>query len=1119
MEQVRVDVGATKQEYGVFTRFCKHTIDSIHIDFLNRIDANTIGVDNVKAFMQSKKPYLTQLFNNFRQIEQEYPSSVSEYKVEPKLRPTTDSCFSSCYNTNFGDGTFDGWYGYYGVNSSPDNNIGPFNITGVTGGYIGPQVKAAGPDPNTGNDYQLRITAGSATDWFLSNYSTYSMSQVSPWATAPYSVMMGDSNRNGQGTAILSQSFYVTPTTSSLTYQYSVFLENPSGHAYYAQPFFSVVVLDQNGDTIPICGQYAVSADSGEKFHFKGIWYPVESDSVYWKPWTIVNVPLKAYVGQCITILFQVQDCSLGGHFGYAYVTASCSPLQLITSSPNFCGQDSVSLTAPPGATYYAWIHGVGDTILSDTNQQTVWVKDSGTYTVITTPVTGATCADTISIHVGKIPGPPPHPKFKADTVCAGQRTMFVNTSDSAYGFSWDFYNIGNYNISDTNKDTVYWTFLNPGIYVTKLNEILKNGCGASVYDTIIVDTNVTNPSFTASPTCFGDTTFFTPSAAGATTYDWNFGDPASGTKDSSKLIAPGHVFTAPGNYTVTLTANNRGGCGAVASQVITIYAVPTPVIRGKDTICPGTPDTLFASGGTTYIWNNTYTTSSLPAAPTVTKTYTLAAYNGTCFKDTTFTIVVVPAPNATALASKDSVCKGDTITLFGHGGTNYLWTKGSTTSVISTDSTVHNITIVSDTTFKLYEHGGTCKDSVSVTIKLIKAVTATYNQQFDSICPGDNDVLTVTGAGGVVTGYKWSTGATTSTITVNPTANTTYTATVYGKCDSVKQLITVKIDPLPAPVITGPQWECKGEPATLTVSSSSNPTTYLWSNGSTKTTITTTGITANTTYTVYATNTLGCKDSSTYTVDLRTAPGIDITPPALACAGNDVVLTATGSGQGPFTYTWEPGGATTDTITVNPSTKTTYTVTVSNGCNSTKTTVVTPDNPALSACCNKTILIGEDTTIVAGGPKMRSYSWAPDTGLICLTPSCDTVQVTPTVTTTYTVTGTDSLGCQVERLVTITIEIPCFSLNIPNVFTPDNKGSLGLDNVFYIKTENITGWSLVIFDRWGKEMYNSTNPNEFWDGTTKGGANAADGVYYYIVTGTCQSVTYKKEGFVQLIR
>jgi gliding motility-associated-like protein len=194
------------------------------------------------------------------------------------------------------------------------------------------------------------------------------------------------------------------------------------------------------------------------------------------------------------------------------------------------------------------------------------------------------------------------------------------------------------------------------------------------------------------------------------------------------------------------------------------------------------------------------------------------------------------------------------------------------------------------------------------------------------------------------------------------------------------------------------------------------------------------------------------------------------------------------------------------------------YTVTVTNGCKASKTVTLQPDIPKMTACCDKVILLGDDTVITANGITNNPFTWSP--AVNCLNPPlCNSVQVAPTETTTYTVTMTDSLGCQVEQLVTITVEIPCTNFIVPNVFTPNYAGPLGENNVFYIKTENLSAWSIIIFDRWGKEMYKSSNPNQYWAGTSEGGGQAPSGVYYYIINATCQGNTYKKDGFVQLIR
>ena len=155
-------------------------------------------------------------------------------------------------------------------------------------------------------------------------------------------------------------------------------------------------------------------------------------------------------------------------------------------------------------------------------------------------------------------------------------------------------------------------------------------------------------------------------------------------------------------------------------------------------------------------------------------------------------------------------------------------------------------------------------------------------------------------------------------------------------------------------------------------------------------------------------------------------------------------------------------GGATTDTMTVMTCVPTTYTITVSNGCITTKTTTVTPDVPSISACCNTTIPLGDSTLLVASGSNMVYYSWTP--GGICLSSNCDSMEVAPTVTTTYTVSGIDSLGCSVQRVVTIVVgpaSVPSISgTGFVNIYPNPSSTSFTVDlpTKAMIKVCDVTG-------------------------------------------------------------
>ena len=727
MENIRVANNLSAEDFATFTRFEENPLQVLKAGLLSDARKENFDAIAVSNTLKTTENNIRLLYLKFKNAKKMYPSSVSEY-ARPRVVPSVNPCDSTgCNNMGFENGNFNGWYGYYATKA---NNCVTATISGITGGALGAVTEACN-DPVTASynalttDYQLSITSGG------NDAIVPSISRVSPWG-GTHSVMLGDSTWLGFGAAILSKTFLVTPGNENLTYEYAVLLENP-GHCYGNQPIFSVTILDENGDTIPACGEYLVTSGYGihgfDSTLYEGTW-------VYYKNWNMTTVPLNHYVGQCVTITFESTDCGQGGHFGYAYVDASCSPLTVTTSSPNICGTDSVELSAPPGAGSYFW-SGPANGILSNDSLQNIWVDSAGTYSVVVNPILGHLCSDTISVTLGKLPAASIHPNFTSNIVCAGQPTSFTNTSNPISGtFNWDFYNLGNYN--DTNVVNPTWTYALPGTYTVKLEELF-GGCGTDTLITVKVDSNLVNPTFTINPTCFGDSSFFTPHAPGATIYDWIFGDPATGIHDSSTLANPGHLFSSAGTFTVTLKVANGGGCSSDTSIAITIYAPPTPHIAGIDTICPGSKDTLWATGGASYIWMPSGSTNAyLPAAPTVTKTFTLEAFNGTCQKDTTFTINVVATPSVT-LSGPSSIALGDSGILSANCNvpatfswapsssvTHPTWASTEATPTVTTTYTCTAVTACGTFTATITVTVGPCANSYNEPICIATVDTAT---------------------------------------------------------------------------------------------------------------------------------------------------------------------------------------------------------------------------------------------------------------------------------------------------------------------------------------------------------------------------------------------------------
>ena len=215
----------------------------------------------------------------------------------------------------------------------------------------------------------------------------------------------------------------------------------------------------------------------------------------------------------------------------------------------------------------------------------------------------------------------------------------------------------------------------------------------------------------------------------------------------------------------------------------------------------------------------------------------------------------------------------------------------------------------------------------------------------------------------------------------------------------------TVTVNQLPTVVISASSPICPNVNYTMTASGASS---YAWSlNGSPFGTwnplYVSTGSSGDNTYSVTGTNTANCSATASKVITVNPKPVITITPNSpTICFGNTATLTAGGASS----YVWSNLLATSS-IAVSPAASMSYTVTGTSaaGCSSTATTFVTVNSkPTLTVSpSSSTICLGNTTTLSVGGA--LSYVWNNASIL-------PTISVTPIMTTSYTVTGINALGC-----------------------------------------------------------------------------------------------------------
>lgn len=125
--------------------------------------------------------------------------------------------------------------------------------------------------------------------------------------------------------------------------------------------------------------------------------------------------------------------------------------------------------------------------------------------------------------------------------------------------------------------------------------------------------------------------------------YLWDFGEPSSGTANTSSQSSPNHFYAAPGTYTVKLVLLNACTNDTLMQAVNITTMGPTPAVAGPTLICKGDRYNYTVSGGSTYMWSTGSTATAVALQPTQTTVYTVSATANGCTQSKTFTVNVSP--------------------------------------------------------------------------------------------------------------------------------------------------------------------------------------------------------------------------------------------------------------------------------------------------------------------------------------------------------------------------------------------------------------------------------------------------------------------------------------------
>lgn len=458
---------------------------------------------------------------------------------------------------------------------------------------------------------------------------------------------------------------------------------------------------------------------------------------------------------------------------------------------------------------------------------------------------------------------------------------------------------------------------------------------------------------------------------------------------------------------------------------------------------------------------------------------------------------------------------------------------------------------------FSAFSLPGTAQTGVGYMAMLLDVEPLTATVTGDTlVCNSGQVVLTATGQGAAVQGYRWSTGSSAATITVTQlgvysvtvTFNNGTTRTAQRRVSTFTPALQIIGDSLLctgtalqlqglAPTASSYQWNTGATTAALAVT---QPGTYtltahfgsgcaatrrvvvhratLAITGQTQvctgiatvltavalgarsyrwnTGATSAALTTNIpgTYSVVATFPSGCTLSATQVVTLPTA---SIRGDSVGCSAQPVRLRA--SQQGALNYRWSTG-ATDSTISVLNSGTYSVVVLYPGGCQGSATwrVRIAPELPAFS--------LGTDTTLCEGGG-------------VVLRPSLSSVNL-PTIAYNWSTGATTStILVQQPGIYTLQLRTSCATrtaskriefrpcLTIPNVITPNGDGYNDRFRILGLRGQ----WSLKVYNRWGQQLYQSNSYSNDW------GADTAAGSYYYLLHQLTGSMVYK--GWMEVIR
>jgi gliding motility-associated-like protein len=842
---------------------------------------------------------------------------------------------------------------------------------------------------------------------------------------------------------------------------------------------------------------------------------------VRWNPFNTLSSRSQAIVQAfpMTTTTYTVIITDSKGCMDTAETTVTVNPLPIVDAGEDTvqCGNDPIRLLAS-GGTSYRWTPANS---LQNSNTASPFADPDSTttYTVVATDGNGCSAEDSVRVRA-----------FNADAgpdifVCIGDSTQ-LNAGTGPVAFQWQAHP-SLYDRIDV-PDPFVFTLTDQDYILTATD---TSGCTDTDTARVIINPlpgiAISNPDVYV---CSGAPTVLT--ATGGVQYAWT---PAA-TLDDSTLAAPtarpinlGPDIVDSTWYYVTVTDAN--GCSDIDSIGIEVRLRPVIEVSGDTFVCPGDTVPIWVQGGFGVQRAGWRFDGSVGDSTLITQTRA----EGIAFPNRgTYYVGVVEAiwgcTNEDSIwvyhiepyAGEDStICEGDSLRLLGAGGVRYRWDPptGLSNAAVAQPwafprtTTTYTLTVTDSL-------GCVDSDEVTITVRPAPPIEITGDTE---ICINDEAALFANG--GIA--YQWFTEDTTISsltapnVTAAPRRDMRYILLGEGSNGCFwRDTLDLEVHPLPEVQAGPPANACRNTPVQL---QGSGAVDYSWTpqqfldDPFAQNPI----ATPDSTQYFYLTGTdaNGCVNYDSVYFRVIQLPEVSVSDDDSICLYQSASFRAQGIVN---RFEWSTGEET-ERITVSPRESTTYWVIGYNreGCAADTLFVdLYVEQNLPRAAFSPEIEEGFpalEVPLINESQNASRFRWYYGNGD---TSSTDLPVHTYTYFSegqyTVSLVADNAIGCP-DSVAFSFIDVWGEELFLPTAFTPNGDGT---NDEYYVPNGGFQTFEVQIFNRWGRRIYQSNDPNFRWRGHDAQGRAVPEGVYVINVVGrTWDGIQRKQNGTITVLR